>query len=258
MVKVTWPANPGGIIPASGPPGPGARGWAGSWGRAGSWGWRVPSVRLPRGRESMPSKMSRYARARSASMPPSTPALRSSLAHAVTRWSAASTCAGGSSRPASPAFPLASAHRSTRVLSASCSRRFFALPGATSITARAIAARSPGGVSSPARPSTIASATRASAGSSTAVAPAMIIALRRLRIPARNAALVPGRLISSSWASDTMSPAAVRVSPSAAASSCAANSSDAPGIPAGPCAAVPGAGRRRSSSATAACLRLLT
>ena len=118
-------------------------------------------MRLPSGRESMPSKMSKYARARSASMPPSRPAFLSSLAHAVTRWSAASTCAGGSSRPASPAFPDASAHRSTRVFSAACSRRFFALPGATSMTARAIAARSPGGVSVPARPSTIASAARA-------------------------------------------------------------------------------------------------
>ena len=47
-VKVTCPANPGGIIPASGPPGPGAGagswgwgwGWAGSSGRFRSWGWR--------------------------------------------------------------------------------------------------------------------------------------------------------------------------------------------------------------------------
>ena len=54
----------------------------------------------------------------------------------------------------------------------------FALPGATSMTARVIAARSPGGVSVPARPSTIASAARASPGSSTAVADAMIAALR--------------------------------------------------------------------------------
>ncbi len=125
------------------------------------------------------------------------------------------------------------------------------------MTARVIAARSPGGVSVPARSSTMASAARASAGSSSAVASAMIIALRRLRIPDRNAALVPGRLTSSSWASDTISPAPVRVSPSAEASSCAANSSPAPGSCAGPGAAAPGAGRRRSSSAAAACLRLL-
>ena len=62
-VKVTCPANPGGIIPASGPPGAGAggRAWGGlglGWvlGRAGA---AVPSARLPSGRESMPSKMSR-------------------------------------------------------------------------------------------------------------------------------------------------------------------------------------------------------
>ena len=72
------------------------------------------------------------------------------------------------------------------------------MPGATSITARVIAARSPGGVSAPARPSTSASAAPARAGSSSTVAPAMITALRRLRIPARNAALVPGRFTSSS------------------------------------------------------------
>ena len=125
------------------------------------------------------------------------------------------------------------------------------------MTARAIAARSPGGVSAPARPSTMASAARASAGSSSTVAAAMIIALRWLRIPARNAALVPGRLTSSSWASDTMSPAAARDSPSTEASSCGTNSSEASGICAGPATTAPGAGRRRSSSATAACLRLL-
>ena len=125
------------------------------------------------------------------------------------------------------------------------------------MTARAIAARSPGGVSVPARPSTFASAARASCGSSSTVAPAMIIALRRLTIPDRNAALVPGRLTSSSWASDTMSPAAARDSPSTEASSCATNSSAASGICAGPWTAAPRAGRRRISSATAACLRLL-
>ena len=85
----------------------------------------------------------------------------------------------------------------------------------------------------------------------------MIIALRRLKIPDRNAALVPGRLISSSWASDTISPAAARDSPSTEASSWTTNSSQAPGIRAAPWTAAPRAGRRRISSATAACLRLL-
>jgi hypothetical protein len=83
-------------------------------------------------------------------------------------------------------------------------------------------------------------------------------ALRSPAIPARNAALVPGRLTSSSWASDSMSPATARVSPSTAASSPAANSSTASGIRPGPAGAHPSAGRRRISSATAACSRLLT
>ena len=67
--------------------------------------------------------------------------------------------------PASAAFPESSAHRSTRANFAATSRRFFAFFGATSITARAIAARSAPGVSRPARSSTSCSAARASAGS---------------------------------------------------------------------------------------------
>ena len=100
-------------------------------------------------------------------MPPSSPAWRSSLAHAVTRWSAASTSAGGNSRPARPALPESSAHRSTRARLAMCSRRFFALPGATCMTARVIAARSWAGVSDPAR-----SAAQITPSSSSSDAPA--------------------------------------------------------------------------------------
>jgi len=185
-------------------------------------------------------------------MVPSSPARFSSFAQAVTRWSAASTCAGGSSRPASAAFPESSAHRSTRASRAACSRRFFALPGATSMTARAIADRSPPGVSDPARPSTSASAARASPGSSTAVAAAMISAFSAVTIPARNAARVPGSLTSRSQASPSRSSAAPRESPSAGASSALLNSSHAAGIRAGPCTAHPRAGRRRINSATAA------
>ena len=48
-------------------------------------------------------------------------------------------------------MPESSAHRSTRANFAAVSRRFLAFSGATSITARAIAARSPPGVSRPAR-----------------------------------------------------------------------------------------------------------
>ena len=59
MVRFTCPANPGGIIPASGPPGPGAdaeagsRDWAWDWDWAPGWAWgwgvRVPSGLAPRG-----------------------------------------------------------------------------------------------------------------------------------------------------------------------------------------------------------------
>ena len=103
-------------------------------------------------------------------MPPSRPALPNCRAHQVIRWSAASTSAGGSSRPVRPAFPDGSAHRATRACLAACSRRLRAFSGLTSITARLIADRNPAAVSDPARPSTIASAARASAGSSSTVA----------------------------------------------------------------------------------------
>ena len=67
------------------------------------------------------------------------------------------------------------------------------------MTARLIAARSAGGVRDPARSSTMASAARASPGSSSAVAPAMIRALYSVTIPDRNAALVPGSLTSKAF-----------------------------------------------------------
>ena len=89
-------------------------------------------------------------------MPPSRPALRSCRAHQVIRWSAASTSAGGNSRPVKPAFPDGSAHRATRACSAACSRRLRAFSGFTAITARLITDRNPAAVSDPARPSTIA------------------------------------------------------------------------------------------------------
>ena len=97
-------------------------------------------------------------------MSPSSPAFFSSRAQAVIRWSAVSTSAAGSSRPIRAAFPESSAHRCTRASRAATSRRFLAFSGAASITARAIAARSPPGVRRPARPSTSASALRASPG----------------------------------------------------------------------------------------------
>ena len=188
-------------------------------------------------------------------MSPSRPAFFSSRAHAVIRWSAARTSAGGSSRPISAAFPESSAHRCTRASRAACSRRLRALAGATSITARAIAARSPPGVSPPARPSTSSSAARASAGSSTAAARAMISTFDARSVPSRNAALVPGSLTSRSCARSSSPSAAPRDSPSTAASSVTVNSSHAAGIEAGPSGTQPGSGRRRVNSAMAACLR---
>ena len=56
---------------------------------------------------------------------------------------------GGSSRPASAAFPESSIHRCTRASFSASSRRFRAFCGATSITARAIAERSPPGSAAP-------------------------------------------------------------------------------------------------------------
>ena len=131
-------------------------------------------------------------------MSPSRPAARSSLAHQWIRWSAASTSAGGSSRPISAALPESSSHRCTRAFRAASSRRLRALSGATWITAAATADRSPPGVSRPARSSTSASAARASSGSRFATARAMISTLASRSTPVRNAALVPGSLTSSS------------------------------------------------------------
>ena len=116
-------------------------------------------------------------------MSPSRPALRSSFARAVICSSAASASAGGSSQPISAALPVSWSHRSTRAFLAACSRRSFAFFGAALMTARAIAARSPAGVSRAARSSTSASAARASSSSSSTVAPAMISALYRETVP---------------------------------------------------------------------------
>ena len=151
-------------------------------------------------------------------------------AQAVIRWSAARTSAGGSSRPISAAFPESSAHRCTRASRAATSRRFLAFSGAASSTARAIAARSPPGVSRPARPSTSASALRASAGSSTAAARAMISTFDARSVPSRNAAFVPGSLTSRSRARSSRPSAIPRDSPSSAASSVTVNSSHPAGI----------------------------
>ena len=118
-------------------------------------------------------------------MSPSSPAVPSSFAHAVIRWSAADL------GPGAARSPSARRSRSPRPpLHPGVLRRglppFFAFFGATSITARAIAARSPPGVSRPPGPAPPASAARASSSSSSKVAPAMISALtgRSCRRPA--------------------------------------------------------------------------
>jgi hypothetical protein len=81
-------------------------------------------------------------------------------------------------------LPENSAHCSTRAALAAFSWRLRALSGATSITARAIAARRLPGVSRPARSSTFALAAWACSGSSSWVALAMICALyREITVP---------------------------------------------------------------------------
>ena len=111
------------------------------------------------------------------------------------------------------------------------------------MTARAIAARSPAGVSRAARSSTSASAARASSSSSSTVAPAMISALYREIVPSSSAAFVPGRRRGRVWAMPIRLSARARDSPSAYATWSPVNSwSSSPGL-------------RRASSATAASLR---
>ena len=176
-------------------------------------------------------------------MSPSSPALRRSLARAVICSSAARASAGGSSQPIRAALPVSCSHRSTRVFFAAVSRRSFAFSGAAEMTARAIAARSPAGVSRAARSSTSASAAWASSSSSSAVAPAMISALYREIVPSSSAAAVPGSRAPKACAIPIRLSARARDSPSAYATWSPVNSwSSSPGF-------------RRASSAIAASLR---
>ena len=188
-------------------------------------------------------------------MLPASPAFFSCRAHQEIRWSAARTSAGGSSRPASAAFPLSSAHRCTRASLAASSRRRRAFSGATSITARAIADRSPPGVSRPARPSTLLLRRPRLPRIEHRGGPGDDLRLGCRSVPARNAALVPGSLTSRSRARSSIASAAPRPSASSWAISSPANSSRSAGSRAAPATAQPGAGRRRVNSARAACLR---
>ena len=83
----------------------------------------------------------------------------------------------------------------------------------------------------------------------------MIRTLFSCTIPARNAAAVPGSLTARSQDSSRRPAAAQADWASAGASSSPVNSSHPAGIRAGPSGTQPGAGRRRISSAAAACLR---
>ena len=127
------------------------------------------------------------------------------------------------------------------------------------MTARAIAARSPGRVSRPARPRTRCSAAAASPGSRTLVARAMMPALAWERIPSLSAAIVAGSRAARPRARSSSSSAAALDSPSAQDSSSTANSSHAsgtgawvlPGL-AAPSAAAPPAGTRGAQPSTPA------
>ena len=110
---------------------------------------------------------------------------------------------------------MSCSHRSTRAFLAAVSRRSLAFFGAALITARAIAARSPAGVSRAARSSTSASAARASSSSSSTVAPAMISALYRETVPSSSAAFVPGSRAGRACAMPIRLSARARDSPSA-------------------------------------------
>ena len=160
----------------------------------------------------MPSKMSRYARARSASIPPSSPALRSSLAHAVT--------AGPRPAPARAAVPARPAPRSP-------TPRPTAPPGSCPPHARGASWPCPaplhdragdrgaqpgrGQLPGPAQHHRLGGPGLGRVQQHRGLGDDHRLAAAQDPGPERR--LVPGRLIASSWASDTMSPAAVRVSP---------------------------------------------
>ena len=128
---------------------------------------------------------------------------------------AASTAAGGSSRPAIIAFPEPSGRTSTRRVFAASSRRPAAAAALTVMTARAIRSRIMPQVISPApgSPNRIASAALASAGVSRLHATAMIRAFARSITPSRSAAEARGSLAASACASQRTSPGRPPVEP---------------------------------------------
>ena len=114
------------------------------------------------------------------------------------------------SRPIKAALPESSAHRSTRAVFAAFSRRCFAFSGATSMTARASAARSPPGVNRPARPTIFASAARASPSDRYWVSRTISSALPRVMIPSASASKVAPRRVARCHAAVSSQSAAAR------------------------------------------------
>ena len=114
------------------------------------------------------------------------------IARLVRCWSAASTAAGGRSRPASAAVPAASVNVSTRASWSAFSLRRLAAAGSAEITARRAARRSSAVVWAAALGSSIASTRAACPSLSPASSSAMTSARRSSMVPVARAAWVSG------------------------------------------------------------------
>ena len=114
------------------------------------------------------------------------------IARLVRCWSAASTAAGGRSRPASAAVPAASVNVSTRASWSAFSLRRLAAAGSAEITARRAARRSSAVVWAAALGSSIASTRAACSSLSPASSSAMTSARRSSMVPVARAAWVSG------------------------------------------------------------------
>src|SRR5260370_726925 len=121
------------------------------------------------------------------------PRFFSSRAIADIRWSAASTSAGGRSRPASALVPAGSSHSSTLASFSATSRRRRAAVGSVANTARRTAARSSPVVCRGALARTWSSTARAAPGSRAATPSMTVSALGMSIHPRASAPAVPGR-----------------------------------------------------------------
>jgi hypothetical protein len=172
--------------------------------------------------------------ARSRSIPPPAPEDLSARASAVTRAIAAAACAPGRFCPDNVAVPFSSPYNPTFARRSASSRRRSAASGSTAITARRSAARSCARVFVLAPGRTFASAAAAARSSSTPVASAISRARDKSITPERNAAPVPvsrPASVIASWVQHDAPYCDIR---SASATSAAASSGTAPGIPPGP------------------------